>query len=71
MIPAKFWNSSATFYDADHQPISTNNPTPRPVPKYSTDISSEMDLLENLIWLISSNKDQSLLILHQFMQGRI
>lgn len=69
MIPAEYWNSSLTYYDADHQPISTNNTAPQPVPKYSTDIYSEMDVLENLIWLISSNRDQSMLILHQFMQG--
>ena len=71
MIPSKFWNLSTTYYDADYQPISVNNAVPRPVPKYAGDIVSDMHILENLIWLISSNKDQSMLILHQFHQGMI
>jgi len=71
MIPMKFWNSSHTYYDADHQPISTNNAVAKPVPKYSTKVHSDMDVLENLIWLISSNKDQSLLVLHQYQQGKL
>ena len=69
LIPAFRWNHSYTHYDADFQPISTNNSVTQPVPKYVGKVSSDMHILENLIWLISSNKDQSLIMLHQYQQG--
>lgn len=68
-IPSKYWNSSYTYYNADGFPISRNNPTTRPIPRYGLDVCSDMSVLENLVWLISSNKDQSLILLHQIQQG--
>ena len=68
-IPSKYWNESHTYYDTDGQPISTNNTMPQPVPKYSQEVCGEMKHLEDLIWLISENKDQAILVLHQFRQG--
>ena len=69
MVPAKFWSESFTHYDADYTPISTNNATAQPVPKYVHKPCGASEVFENLIWLITSDKDQSLLLLHQHKQG--
>ena len=66
---AQFWNSSLTYYDADGFPISVDNSEPRPVPRYVHKIAVDMKIPENLVWLISSNKDQAMLMLHQQRQG--
>ena len=71
MLPTRLWNESLTYYDADGQVLSRNNTTPRPIPKYHLNVCGTMDRLEDLIWLISENKDQSILLLHQFRQGKI
>ena len=71
------WEWSFTHFDADLQVTSVDNSTAQPVPKYQQDPeigsdSAETDpkmVQENLIWLISSNRDQSILMLHQFTQG--
>ena len=69
MVPSKFWSESFTYYDVDYTPISTNNATARPVPKYVHKPCGPLEVYENLIWLITSDKDQSLLLLHQHKQG--
>ena len=70
MVPAKYWSESFTYYDVDYTPISTNNSEAKPVPKYHHKPGGQVEVFENLIWLISSNKDQSLLMLHQHKQGK-
>ena len=72
-----YWEWSFTHFDADMQVTSVDNSTAQPVPKYYQDPeigsdSAETDpkmVQENLVWLISSNRDQSLLMLHQYTQG--
>ena len=75
----KYWELSFTHFDADMQVTSVDNSTAQPVPKYQHDpeIGSESAetnpnmVHENLIWLISSNRDQAILMLHQFTQGQL
>ena len=62
-------DKSFTFFDADFNIISTDNPTARPVQKYRSSPSACCSRLENLLWLISENKDQTILLLHQYTQG--
>lgn len=50
---------------------SVNNSVARPVPKYNSSPGGNNKTLENLIWLISLNKEQALLLLHQYTQGII
>ena len=69
----KSLRDSYTYYDADLRPISTNNAEPRPIRNYYHDVEmfdSTNKTMENLIWLISSAKDESLLVLHQNIQGK-
>ena len=60
---------SRTYFDADFNVISENNEEARPVQKYRTEPGGSLRLIENLLWLISSNPDQTLLVLHQYQQG--
>ena len=64
------WEWSFTHFDADLQVISTDNSTAQPVPRYHHSPGGNNLVLENLVWLISSNRDQALLMLHQFQQGK-
>ena len=64
-----YWEWSFTHFDADLQVISVDNSTAQPVPRYNQSPGGNNYVLENLIWLISSNQDQSLLLLHQYVQG--
>ena len=66
--PAR-WNESKTWYDADYVPISIGNQEARPVPKYFSQPGGNNAAIENLVWLITSNRDQSMLMLHQYQQG--
>ena len=64
--------SSFTYFDADYQIESVQNEEARPLPIYHTDPSTYANrTMENIVWLISSNKDQALNILHQVIQGNI
>ena len=69
MVPLEHCNKSFTYYDCDYKVVSYNNETAKPVPKYHHSPGGNNEILENLIWLISSNKDQALLLLHQYQQG--
>ena len=63
---------SRTYYDADNKPISTDNEQPRPIRNYYHNVECYTNTnatMENIIWLISSSKDESLLVLHQNVQG--
>ena len=71
MIGKDYWNLSYTHFDADLQIISTNNETARPVARYASSPGGNNRVLENLIWSIASNRDQALLMLHQYVQGKI
>ena len=63
--------TSTTHYDADMVPIAFNA-TPRKMAVYNHDPSFyQNEAMENLVWLISSNRDQALHILHQSLQGNI
>ena len=68
-----YWEWSFTHFDADLQVISTDNSTAQPVPKYFQNPGGQDTnyILENLIWSISSNRDQSILMLHQMIQGTL
>ena len=69
MVPLAHCQQSFTYYDADYNVLSRNNDVAKPVPKYHHNPGGNNKTLENLIWLISSNKDQAILILHQYQQG--
>ena len=69
MVGRDYWNHSYTHFDADLQVISTNNSTAQPVPRYHQSVGGNNLVLENLIWSISQNRDQALLMLHQHIQG--
>ena len=66
---SKFWRDSFTYFDADMQVESTNNQTARPVAQYRSSPGGNNATLENLIWLIADNRDQALVLLHQYQQG--
>ena len=70
MTEKDYWNLSYTHFDADLQIISTDNETARPVARYISSPGGNNHVLENLIWSISTNRDQSLLLLHQYVQGK-
>ena len=67
--PTTFWRDSFTYFDADLQVESVNNEVARPVAKYNISPGGNNDTLEKLIWLIAENRDQGLLLLHQYQQG--
>ena len=65
--------TSTTHYDADFVPIAFNA-EPKPVAVYDHDATlyaGTTHLMENLIWLIASNRDQALHMLHMQLQGKI
>lgn len=66
---SQYWEDSYTYFDADLQVQSVNNSTARPVAQYISSPGGNNKVFENLIWLISTNRDQSLLMLHQHLQG--
>ena len=65
---------SFTRYDADYMPISVNNTSLRDVHAYYSAMEcfeSYNQHMEDIIWLISSARDESHLVLHQHVQGII
>ena len=80
--PITSMRSSFIYYDADYQPISTGNEQARPIRNYYHDVGAfagvisetqnetRNEIIENIVWLISSAKDESLLVLHQHIQGK-
>ena len=70
MVPLAYCEKSFTYYDVDYNVVSRNNEVAKPVPKYNHNPGGNNGVLENLIWLISSNKAQAILILHQYQQGK-